>query len=82
MQLIDFRDGKAAVTFGIHLGADNTFATHVEYVDVADQARRVDHIVPLAKLALRRKMEDILELLVHSEWNQISGSFEYKPPTR
>ena len=81
VELIDFRDEKASVTFGIHRGSDNTYSTRVEYVGAPEQARRVDDIVSLAKLDLQRKIEDVLELLSNSVWNPISGSFDYKPPT-
>ena len=77
---IEFREGEAIVTLGTNLGADNTHSTHVESVDVPDQGCTVDLIVLQAKLALLRKTENLVELLSHSDWNQISGSFEYKPP--
>ena len=77
---IEFGEGEAIVTLEIYLGADNTYSTHVEYVDVPDQGGRVDLIVPQAKRALLQKTEKLVELLSHSDWNQISGSFEYKPP--
>ena len=82
VQLIDFRDrdGKVTVTFGIHRGSDNTYSTRLEYEGDPEQARGVDDIVSLAKLDLQRKIEDVLELLSHSVWDPISGSFEYKPP--
>ena len=81
VQNIEFREGEAIVTLVTHLGADNTYSTHVESVDVPDQGCGVDLIVLQAKLALQQKAENLVELLSHSEWNQISGSFEYKPPT-
>ena len=77
---IEFGEGEAIVTLETHLGADNTYSTHVEYVDVPDQGGRVDLIVLQAKLALLQKTENLVELLSHSDWNQSSGSFEYKPP--
>ena len=79
---IEFREGEAIVTLETHLGADNTYSTHVESVDVPDQAGRVDLIVLRAKLALLQKTESLVELLSHSDWNEMSGSFEYKPPTQ
>ena len=69
---IEFGEGEAIVTLETHLGADNTYSTHVEYVDVPDQGGRVDLILPQAKRALLRfrHWEERLQADKHAMTNQ------------